>query len=379
MYRVLTSPCCFYYKKTYKVKEKRLIIGIIDKNVEIKLSNKMIPYYRKLGYHIPKSTEKYKSNCVTKGTSINVKISDISKGSHVPIHVICDNCEKEYKIPYKQYYKENRNGKVFCHSCANTLFISGENHGNWNFDKTVEERQDERKYPEYTEFVKKVLIRDNYICRVCGVKINKDTQAAVHHLDGYNWSIEKRIDVSNGICLCGKCHESFHSIYGYGNNTKEQFEEWIGFPLKNLDCNNVIPPTKKIYCIEDDKIYNSTKEICDLLGVNAGQVNICCNMNYPNRKVLKGKHYLKLSDYEKMSKDDIKQYLCNKQFKPVYCITTKETFKSIAEATRKYNANMEGIIKCCKNIGKYSSGKHPKTGEKLYWMYLDDYTKQKNA
>lgn len=89
-------------QKTYEVKEKRLIIGIIDKNVEIKLSNRMIPYYRKLGYHIPKSTEKYKSNCVTKGTSINVKISDISKGSHVPIHVICDNCEKEYKIPYKQ-------------------------------------------------------------------------------------------------------------------------------------------------------------------------------------------------------------------------------------------------------------------------------------
>ncbi len=352
-------------------------MGVVDEYVEIKLSNKMIPYYKELGYDIPKSKEKYASNKVARGTSIIVKISDVSKGSHVPVHVICDNCGKEYTIPYKQYYMENRNGKVYCHSCANTLFNSGENHGNWNFDKSKEERQDERKYPEYTEFVKKVLIRDNYHCKVCGVKINKDTQVAVHHLDSYNWCISKRVDVENGVCLCGKCHESFHLLYGYGNNTKEQFEEWIGFPLQDLNCKNIIPPSKKIYCIEDNIIYNSTKEICDLLGVNAGQVNICCNMDYPNRKVLKGKHYLKLSDYNRMSKKEIEQYLCNKQFVPVYCITTNESFKSIAEATRKYNANTTGIIKCCKNNGKYSSGTHPETGEKLRWMYLDDYLNQK--
>ena len=69
-----------------------------------------------------------------------------------------------------------------------------------------------------------VFKRDNYTCRCCG----KDTHNNVsHHLDGYNWCIEKRLDVDNGVTLCESCHKEFHSIYGYGNNTKEQFEEWI--------------------------------------------------------------------------------------------------------------------------------------------------------
>ncbi len=29
----------------------------------------------------------------------------------------------------------------------------------------------------------------------------------------------------NGITLCEKCHDNFHLHYGYGDNTKEQFEE----------------------------------------------------------------------------------------------------------------------------------------------------------
>ena len=47
-----------------------------------------------------------------------------------------------------------------------------------------------------------------------------------HHLDGYNKFKEKRTDINNGILLCVNCHKEFHKIYGYGNNTKEQFKEF---------------------------------------------------------------------------------------------------------------------------------------------------------
>lgn len=30
----------------------------------------------------------------------------------------------------------------------------------------------------------------------------------------------------NGVCLCEKCHKEFHHIYGYRDNTKEQFEKF---------------------------------------------------------------------------------------------------------------------------------------------------------
>lgn len=47
-----------------------------------------------------------------------------------------------------------------------------------------------------------------------------------HHLDGYSWCKEKRLDINNGITLCKECHEDFHIIYGTKNNTKEQFFEY---------------------------------------------------------------------------------------------------------------------------------------------------------
>jgi hypothetical protein len=69
-----------------------------------------------------------------------------------------------------------------------------------------------------------ILNRDNYTCQCChkrGGNIN------AHHLDGYDWCKEKRTDVNNAVTLCQDCHSDFHHQYGYGGNTKEQFEEWI--------------------------------------------------------------------------------------------------------------------------------------------------------
>lgn len=101
----------------------------------------------------------------------------------------------------------------------------GENHPNYNPDLTDEERKIRREYPEYREWRIAVYERDNYTCQVCGD--NKGGNLVAHHKDGYNWCKERRTDVSNGVTLCDKCHDEFHSIYGYGNNTEEQFNEFL--------------------------------------------------------------------------------------------------------------------------------------------------------
>lgn len=68
-----------------------------------------------------------------------------------------------------------------------------------------------------------VYERDNYTCAICktkGIVLN------AHHLNGWHWCEEGRFDIDNGITLCKNCHESFHKTFGYGDNTKEQFEEF---------------------------------------------------------------------------------------------------------------------------------------------------------
>ena len=55
---------------------------------------------------------------------------------------------------------------------------------------------------------------------------------------------------------------------------------------------------------------------------------------------------------------------------PIYCPELNETFWGLQEACDKYGFTKPNISKCLKGIRKHS-GKHPVTGEKLTWQYLN--------
>lgn len=67
-----------------------------------------------------------------------------------------------------------------------------------------------------------ILGKYNYKCQIC----ESTNKLRAHHLDGYHWCVEKRFDTKNGICLCLRCHNLFHTKYGIKNNTKAQFIEF---------------------------------------------------------------------------------------------------------------------------------------------------------
>lgn len=78
--------------------------------------------------------------------------------------------------------------------------------------------------PKHKAWARKVKERDGFRCRVC----HKDRcYLHAHHLNSWNVFIDHRFLVENGITLCTKCHESFHDIYGSGNNTYLQFREFL--------------------------------------------------------------------------------------------------------------------------------------------------------
>ena len=347
-------------------------MGLVDEYVEIKLSNNT-KYWENLNYEIPRYYDKRGRLKIKQGTKIKVKTSDLPKGSHTKVRVICDNkdCKNQYDIPYKDYIKQLHNGKIYCCKCANAILNSGENHWHWNFNKTDKEREIQRCYPEYTEFVKKVLTRDGYTCQCC----NKHySYMFVHHLDGYDWCEEKRTDETNGITLCENCHDNFHSIYGRGNNTKEQFEEWIGHTLGELKkYNGELPIARKVYCIEEDKIYNSAKEIGKLWNYKS-YTNIYDVCNKKVYKCIKGKHLLWYDEYLKMSKEDIKEYISKfkNRGKLIICITTRKLFRSVHEGISFYNCKVNYRNNCnkIKSFGKLEDG------TKLQWKYIDDLTEE---
>jgi hypothetical protein len=146
--------------------------------------------------------------------------------------VLCEcSCNKKTKktfVPSRLIYGDSKSCGCYHKDIVKTH--CGENHYRWNYNLTDEEREIGRGYPEYYEWRKTVFERDGYTCQICGD--NRGGNLVAHHLDGYNWCIERRLDITNGITLCddndcqNTCHPKFHNHYGYGDNTEEQFWEF---------------------------------------------------------------------------------------------------------------------------------------------------------
>lgn len=113
------------------------------------------------------------------------------------------------------------------HRCPACYLISirGAGHPNYNPNLTDEDRK-KRDYMRglIRIWCKRVFKKDNYTCLVCGRRGKGELNA--HHLNSWNKYEKERFKVNNGVALCSECHTAFHKIYGYGNNTKEQFLEF---------------------------------------------------------------------------------------------------------------------------------------------------------
>jgi len=200
--------------------------------------------------------------------------TDLKPKSHKPIVKVCDDCGT-YSITTKHDYRDlclscaksgkpssfknkhhseeskikNRNAHLGKHSGKNNPMFGiespmkgkhhseeikdkmrGNKNGNWNPNLTNKERIINRNYPEYREWRNEVFKRDNYTCQCCWDEASGHLNA--HHIESYDNNSDLRIELSNGITLCEDCHKDFHHIYGKGNNTQNQYDEFFKYKLK---------------------------------------------------------------------------------------------------------------------------------------------------
>lgn len=88
--------------------------------------------------------------------------------------------------------------------------------------KHIDKNQDRRKFG-YLKFSQQCFERDNYACQLCKTK---GAHLHAHHKNGFDKFPDQRFELSNLVTLCKPCHDSFHTEFGKGNNTEEQFEQF---------------------------------------------------------------------------------------------------------------------------------------------------------
>ncbi|MGE7271420.1 hypothetical protein ACQKK5_08170 [Brevibacillus panacihumi] len=147
-------------------------------------------------------------------------------------------------------------GCYYCGRESAAEKMRGERNPSYNTEKTDEERVQERSYKAIQLWRDSVYDRDEHTCQGCA---KRGGRLNAHHLDGYHWCKEKRLDVSNGVTLCVECHRSFHKMYGNRNNTREQFEEWI--EAKRAQGYNVLYRTNSTDVKESNVIGERSTEI----------------------------------------------------------------------------------------------------------------------
>ena len=78
------------------------------------------------------------------------------------------------------------------------------------------------KTTAYKAWREAVLSSHTASCQKCGSSVG----VLAHHICNFEDAPELRLAVSNGACLCKKCHRDFHTRYGLKNTTQGQFTEF---------------------------------------------------------------------------------------------------------------------------------------------------------
>jgi len=115
----------------------------------------------------------------------------------------CYVCGKQiYKSPGKSNNKQGH----FCSYACHRIHNRGANNPVWKNGITPENTQ-VKNSPEYKKWRTAVFVRDHFTCQHCGKEAGS---LEAHHIIPFSTDKSLRLEITNGITLCVKCHKQEH-------------------------------------------------------------------------------------------------------------------------------------------------------------------------
>ena len=166
---------------------------------------------------------------------------------------------------------------------------------------------------------------------------------------------------------------------------RESTLEWIKNHILKSKLNNIFDLTKVDWLISLKYACSSlVKQACELWNENKYSViqisKIIKLSDQTIRKYLKQGTKLEWCNYnpERNKEEGYEKsanFLSSFRLRKIICLNNNKVFKSIKEAQQYYNIKSHGNISLCCNNKRNYCGKDPITGEKLKWMYYEEYLK----
>lgn len=289
---------------------------------------------------------------------------EISYGSGKKECFICPDCGNEM---YKTITNIIKQG-ISCSKCGDGVSVPEKTMFNILEQLTINfecqknfEWSNNKRYDFYFEHNKiKYIIETHGLQHYEGgferIKSNRHVKSVVDEQE--NDRVKKDMALNNGIehYIIIDCRES-DIDYIKINILNSQLAQM--FDLNRIDWNKAVEYVHsnrvKDVCDSWNADIKDTKEIGSMLKLH--QSTVC--------RYLKKGNSLGWCNYNGK---------INKNEKKVLCLTTNEVFSSILEASNKHMVESTSICACRRGRLK-SAGKHLATGEKLIWMYYENYIK----
>lgn len=127
------------------------------------------------------------------------------------------------------------------------------------------------------------------------------------------------------------------------------------------------PMSKGVYCVEDNRYFESVSMAAREYGLSSSQVSHRCKDQSTHADI--DRHFLYEED---VCPELIARCLLQKRNHRIYCIDIERWFEDATEASVYAKVSVRNIRSSCQKLGKMAAGKDDNSGETLHWLYEKD-------